>query len=477
MNTIYDYVIIGGGPTGMTLAWLFSTNDKKVALIEKNNNLGGYHYINRVDGYYSEMGPNLYSNSYIMFNEILKDMNLYFFDLFIPYKLNSINLFTISENICLLKEFIIYMFSSNYGKNILMNNFMTNNNFSKKSILHVEKICKLSNGTTLDNYTLYQFLQLFNHHTFYKLYQPLEPNDIGLINKWKNKLLETKNVDIYFETQITKLHTNSNFNITHIQGIKNNKIVNIYGNKFILAIPPQSLIQLLQNSTGLENSFGPLPLLKIWANDNSYVNYISLTLHYNINMDIPINNIIKSDWNIIYIVLADYINLYDNTTYKVISIMITVLDKKNEYEKTANQCSKTEIIDYIKKKFNFLPIPDKILFSPNITRYDNKWTNVNTSFTLSTFNNFMEPKSKISNNLYAIGIYNGKSNYNFISLESAVQNAINFAKTEIPVLKYKYKNEHPKMLSQIIYNIIIVLFLILILVIIKNFLLTKNNES
>ena len=88
----YDYAIVGGGPTGMTIAWILSNQKKKVILIEKDKILGGCHKVLRLDGYFTEHGPRVYSNSFLMFIQILSDMNIAFSDLFIPYKFKHVNI-------------------------------------------------------------------------------------------------------------------------------------------------------------------------------------------------------------------------------------------------------------------------------------------------------------------------------------------------------------------------------------------------
>jgi cation diffusion facilitator CzcD-associated flavoprotein CzcO len=39
----YDYIIIGGGPTGLTIALYLSELGKRCLLLDKNDSLGGCH--------------------------------------------------------------------------------------------------------------------------------------------------------------------------------------------------------------------------------------------------------------------------------------------------------------------------------------------------------------------------------------------------------------------------------------------------
>jgi len=132
----YDYIIVGGGPTGMTLAWLLGSKDKSVLLLEQEKVLGGCHRVQRVDGYFTEHGPRVYSNSNLMFIELLKDMDIDFFQIFTEYKASiaKIDKKTVAslkkkEKRALIFAFLRLIIDSNYGKDISIQKFIDDNNF------------------------------------------------------------------------------------------------------------------------------------------------------------------------------------------------------------------------------------------------------------------------------------------------------------------------------------------------------------
>ena len=470
----YDYIIIGGGPTGMTLAWLLEDKNRKILLIEKEEELGGRHRVQRVNGFFSEHGPRIYSNSYFMFIEILKDMDIDFKDHFIEYDtpINKINEKTISsldkdEKIKIFMAFINLIFDNNFGKNISIKKFCDDNNFSNSSKDYIEKFCRLTDGASYENYTLYQFLQLGNQQSLYKLYQPKKPNDKGLIKMWEDKLINSGNVKIMKNTTLVKLLTNEN-RIVSIDILNNKIFENIKVNKIILAVPPKLLYQILYRSPGVENAFSYIENIEKWKEHNSYFDYIPMTFHYYNKIDLPNNSSFpRSDWGIAFIILSNYMDFSDEPSKTVISITITFTDKPNKDGKTANQCNKDELINYVKKELNFFPNPDLVIISPNLIRNDDKWVNLDTAYVITTENQYLKSRSKEFDNLFAVGIFNGHSLYSFSSIESAVQNAIYFCKKEIKNLKYELPVQKVTEILDIIYSIIILIIVIIILVILK----------
>jgi hypothetical protein len=99
-----------------------------------------------------------------------------------------------------------------------MKTFLEENNFSKKSIELINRICRLTDGAGIEKYTLNEFLQLVNQQSLYKIYQPKLPNDIGLFKIWKS-YLEKKNVEFLLSSEVEELLLNEDK--TSIKNIKN----------------------------------------------------------------------------------------------------------------------------------------------------------------------------------------------------------------------------------------------------------------
>jgi hypothetical protein len=417
-----------------------------------------------------------------MFIDLLKDLEIDFLEYFVEYKAGiskidkkSMNTLNKKEKRAFSWAFIYLIFNSNYGKKTSMKEFATKNNFSEDGIDYLERFCRLTDGASLENYTLHQFLQIGNQHYFYKIYQPKYPNDKGFIKKWEDKLIETK-VDIRKNSNVLNINVKDNKVIGLTVEI-NKKIEVIKAKKIILTVPPKPLYNILNESKGCENAFGDITK---WKEDNSYFDYIPMTFHYKLKIKLPkIEGFPKTAWGIGFIILSNYMDFTsdDEPSKTVISITITFPERTNEDGKTVHDCSKIEIIEYVKKQLNMFPEPDSVIISPNVVRKGDKWVNLDTAFVVTTQTDFLNFSSHKFDNLFAVGIFNGNSNYNFTSIESAVQNAIYFAKNEIKNLKYEIPERKATDITELIYIILIFVVIIISLIILKITLyknITKN---
>lgn len=478
---VYDIIIVGAGPAALAFAQCCSFLNKKILIIEKESSIGGCHRVRRVPVKYNneteyvftEHGPRVYSSSYINFIYLLKTIGVDFYDIFTPYNFSIINIGNQTVwNTLKFKElgqlaisFFKMIFDKNYGKDISVKQFANKYNFNKMSIDILDKICRLTDGATSDNYTLYQFLQVFNQQFRHTLYQPKLPNDIGLFKTWKEKL-ESKDVTFLLNTYVNKLVIKD----SKIESIitSDNKIY--LGKQVILAIPPVNLTELLASSN-INDAWGDMDLLKAWSINTKYLDYISTTFHWDTRIDLPkVYGFPKSEWGIAFIVLTDYMNFEENISKTVISTAITITDVKSKSGKLPNECSETELLQEIynqlKDSFPLLPEPSASVLSPAIV-YDNntkKWISQDTAFISTTNQPFMNSQSQIYKNLYTLGTHNGYHDrlMNFTSMESAVINGISLSHLMYPDLKTKYTIYKNKHITDLLFiSFIIVCFIVL----------------
>ena len=70
----YDLIIIGAGPSGLSLAHYMRDTYKKILIIERENSIGGAHIVERVpfqnEFLFTEHSPRIYVSNYISFIKI-----------------------------------------------------------------------------------------------------------------------------------------------------------------------------------------------------------------------------------------------------------------------------------------------------------------------------------------------------------------------------------------------------------------------
>ena len=173
---MYDYIIVGGGPTGLALAWYLSKIDKKILIIEKEDSLGGCHRVRRVNGLFTEHGPRIYLDNYLNFETILNEMGKSFDNIFTRYYFSlltiggsSIKNFSIKELTTLGLSYLYFMFNPNDSKNITMLEYTNQNNFTSETKDSIDRLCRLTDGAGIERYTLYEFFEILNQNSLYDI--------------------------------------------------------------------------------------------------------------------------------------------------------------------------------------------------------------------------------------------------------------------------------------------------------------------
>jgi hypothetical protein len=330
-KTVYDYCIIGAGPTGLTISYLLTKIGKKCILIDKNQDIGGCHRVNRVNGLFTEHGPRIYSSSFVNTKNILKKMDIDFNKLFTRYNFTISNIgnrtikhFTYREISYFVFHFVLLLFDKNYGIDISMKEFMDARNFTNETKDYIDRLCRLTDGASSDRYSLNKFFQLVNQQIFYVVYQPKKPNDVGLFKLWKNKLYEN-NINFLLNTEVICLngkdkHTVESITVKNHEQSKEECFI-IKSKKYVFCIPPSHLETILtkkdifQNNL-YKNAFGNYTFINKWIENTKYMNYIPIIFHWDYthkNVSLPnVWGFPNTEWGIAFIVLSNYMDFNDN---------------------------------------------------------------------------------------------------------------------------------------------------------------------
>jgi len=416
---MYDYIIVGSGPSGLALATLLCKK-YKILLIDRENDIGGCHRVRRVNGFFTEHGPRIYIGNYNSLNYVLNEMNIKFHDVFTKYDAsfnqlikNSTNIFTLKEIYILTMGYFEFMAPGNEFNKITLEEFM-GDQFSDNAIDYISKICKMTDGGDIDRYTVYEFYQIMNQNALYNIYLPKIPNDIGLFRSWK-EYLEQNGVDIMLNTGVRKMTYNDK-KVEHLI-LENNTTIS--GRNIILAIPPVDALQLFDNSNIVTDDN-----YRKWVYDTNYLTYITITYHWSDKTikDKTFNEFPNNEWGVMFNIASNYTKF--NESSSVLIATFTVFDvKSSNINKTANECGEDELIKEVARQIGYDDY-DHAFISPGDYKMNNKWITKDTAF-FNTKYGHMPFETKF-NNLFTVGTHNGNSEYAFTSMESAIDNSIAF---------------------------------------------------
>ena len=280
----YDYIIYGGGPVGLVLALIFSSNNKKVALVEKRNILGGCWAVEWVDNkYFSEHSPRVmvYDNT---IKNLLEELGLdetSVKDIYKKGQGDNISLFrdmygkfTLKDIVKLSKAYFKYLASSVLLDKISVKKWCDENNISEKAQKEIYKIslvlADVPEKLLMSDFIEGSILPMFNRKVQFK-------NPEVWVSKIVKKITDNGG-DIYMNSQL--IQVNNGYSI-----IKNNtnssNTKKLYGKKQLFCIDPLNLHKILAKSNLLDNWNLGNTLIK------SYYSSYAFQIHFYNKIKIP----------------------------------------------------------------------------------------------------------------------------------------------------------------------------------------------
>ena len=466
---MYDYVIIGGGPSGIYCADKLSLLGNKICLIESLETLGGCHRVRYVKDYdgniiHTEHGPRVYLGSYLDFWKWIKTINIerdnnfvkYKFDMFSKDFISFITMFKLHEISSIILMYITNcILNISVSDNYTLEEFSNDFKFSENGKNRLNRLARLIDGGNLDKSLLGAFVEGIDTGFTYDIYQPNESMDNLIWKKFHEKLLN-QNVDIMLKTKVKSINKNIVDIGTHTINTEN----------IILTIPPYALNKI-ENAPSLVG-YDPIEFNKL-SNYQQYEPYVCCSIKFKNYGESSWGISDSHPWGIIAIDMGRYFKNVDGSLFIVSVTHPEKIDPKTN--KSANNMNENEfldrIVDLVKIRFKMNEEPIYKTFSPNVQKIDGKWIENDRAFLFSP-PGWLKPDFNISkkNKIYTTGHHIGNSYHDYNSMESAVQNSSELlSKIEE---KYNYKISKPWTLSSIIRFLIYITVLLLIFVYRKN---------
>jgi hypothetical protein len=292
----------------------------------------------------------------------------------------------------------------------------------------MDNICRILDGATSEQWSLYKLMKAIDLLAFYDIYQPNRPNDVALFRLWEDKLLGTGLVEIRKSSTLDEIIINK-MNAVEALSISG-KIMR--AKEYILAITPHSLLMLLDKAGSNRNMFGEYKIFRDWVRRTEYLTYISITCHWSIKIpELTEWGMTMSPWAVGFITLSNYMNFDDTRSTTVMSTSIMRPDDLSPVlRKTANQCNESELKGELLRQLRTtlypkLPDPDTMILNNYYDSTTKRWLSHDISYVnVIKATNYLDMKSPQCDNLWTVGVHTGGDHTGFTTMEAAINNGI-----------------------------------------------------
>jgi hypothetical protein len=471
MKNHYEMIIVGAGPSGLSMAHCCSSVCKSTLVIDKEDVIGGCHRVKRLqNGMFTEHSPRMYFNHYVNVFALMKEFGLQKDDVFTKYHADygkMMSVFSAYSLFIIIIAYIRCLFDSNYGTDISFKEYCEKKNVPQKNIEILDRLCRFSDGATIDKYSVKKFVRVIDPMNMGMLL-PKGPLDKILFPKWQT-FLENRNVDFALGKSIK--HIDYDNDLQKIKGVVLADGQRISCDRLVLAMPPAAISMFLKQHKQIQNCFGNFEAFEEWSEETEYIEYVSMTYHFNKLEKLPIANglTFDTDWGVLCMNMSDYMQNVDNNDHTVLSVALTICDRPSKVTgKTVHQSTKDEIIKetFRQIKASLYPtLPDDYvgIMNPNMkySLVENKWDTGDEAYFHTVHTEYIPYESKMIKNLYNVGIHNGHSHLEFTTMESAVSNGMFLSCKLYPQLEGKYTPLKSWKFKDILLIIFIILFVIL----------------
>jgi hypothetical protein len=405
---MYDYIIYGAGPCGLTLA-LNLGKKNKVLLVEKENNIGGCWRVEWFqDKYFTEHSPRvindlLFKKNY--FFKFLKDIDYdYKKDLVYTYG----NIYQTNKNI--INFFIKHLLINDIKKLLLAKILKNTNKMTVTEWCNYNKISEngkkalgifsILMANSPDKLLMSELTNIGGLNNFYQF-----TDNEKWLNIVKEKIDNNKNITIMVNSTLDKFNVENN---KIISSVINNDI--FIGKNHIMCLPPIAFYNVVKKSNITYN----WPNIDKWINDSYYYSFgFQLHFKYKVNIIKEWCFLCHNDYNLIMLPTSNYAKKYsfDNDIKTVWSLTIVDTTKFiNSVGKTVNEMTKDEIINDILNKLSEYILIDRnniiVTIYDGVENVNGEWISKDSAFSLGK-NGIISRKGVIEN-LYSIGSHNKK---------------------------------------------------------------------
>ena len=407
----YDYVIIGGGPTGLTLAYLLAKQRKQVLLLERNSSLGGCHRVDYTPNGPSEHGPRIYTDTMINLKRLLEELDVGWNDIFVPYHFSIKNIIGKFSKTLLLRiglQLLLYWFNLSYKGTVA--DWSRKLNKYDKDLL--DRLCRLIDGGDAQRFPMDSFLKTIDQNTTSTTYQP---NESGIVIK---KLVEK--IDRNFVDIITDANINYSLVLSRKIIIVNNS-THTFEN-LILAIPPKSLYDL-KNNLPIEKLWPKLTF--DWVQRNSYNDYITIEYVAKKKIKQTSYGIGMGRLGVTLIVVSDYWRDVEGTVITV-STSKTENIKSNTVEDLVKEVWSEVLKIQSNLEYDSYQVCSGVYYYVGANNRGS-WKSYDTAyFKAYDEENFIHPDAIDYNWISWVGTHNGNYMYADTSIDTAISSAYYF---------------------------------------------------